>query len=369
MERLKIVVLAAGTSSERDVSIVTGTRVCAALRRRGHKVRVIDVFLGLDKKYDDINDIFNDEAAPDDVERELKAITPDVPRLLRERRGRNESFFGPQVLEACKAADIVFMGLHGSNGEDGKIQGAFDLLGIKYTGTGCLSSALSMNKSIAKLVMSSYGVPVPRGLTFSINRAVYSGRQEAIRKAEEDIVTKVKIPCVIKPCCGGSSVGVSIVTDRNGLYKALEDAFSLEDEVIAEEYIKGREFSVGIINNHALPVIEIAPLQGFYDYNNKYIPGMTKDTCPAEVSYEISDKMQKYALLAAKALGLETYGRADCLLSEDGNIYFLEMNTLPGMTDTSLVPQEALAEGISYDELCERLVEASLNKYQAGANY
>ena len=364
MEQLRIIVLAAGTSSERDVSIVTGTRVCAALRRKGHKAEVVDVFLGVDKKYDDINEIFNADTDLDELEKKLKEATPDIPDMVNKRKAAGESFFGPQVLDACKAADIVFMGLHGSNGEDGKIQGAFDLLGIKYTGTGYLSSAISMNKNITKLVMVSAGVPMPSGIRLMMNKEMRTDLKNTYSLMMKEVGENVGFPCIVKPCCGGSSVGVSIADDEQSLVKAFDEAFSLEDEVIVEKYIKGREFSVGIINNKALPVIEITPLQGFYDYKNKYVPGMTKDTCPADIPDEIADKMKEYAVMAAKAVGLETYGRVDCLLGEDGQIYCLEMNTLPGMTGTSLVPQEAAAQGMSYDDLCERLIEVSFEKYQ-----
>ncbi len=364
MEQLRIIVLAAGTSSERDVSVVTGTRVCAALRRKGHKAEVVDVFLGVDKKYDDINEIFNADTDLDELEKKLKEATPDIPDMVNKRKAAGESFFGPQVLDACKAADIVFMGLHGSNGEDGKIQGAFDLLGIKYTGTGYLSSAISMNKNITKLVMVSAGVPMPSGIRLMMNKEMRNSLKDTYSLMMKEVGENVGFPCIVKPCCGGSSVGVSIAEDEQSLIKAFDEAFSLEDEVIVEKYIKGREFSVGIINNKALPVIEITPLQGFYDYKNKYVPGMTKDTCPADIPDEIADKMKEYAVMAAKAVGLETYGRVDCLLGEDGQIYCLEMNTLPGMTGTSLVPQEAAAQGMSYDDLCERLIEVSFEKYQ-----
>lgn len=364
MQQLNIIVLAAGTSSERDVSIVTGSRVCAALRRMGHKAEMIDVFLGLDREYQNINEIFNENTDINVLERKLKEATPRIADMVKERNMSGESFFGPQVLEACKAADIVFMGLHGANGEDGKIQAAFDLLGIRYTGTGYLSSAISMNKKFAKLVLGSAGVPVPDGISLIMTGDMRSDVENTYKCMRERVIAEVGFPCVVKPCCGGSSVGVSIVNDAAALNGAFDEAFCLEDEAIVEKYIDGREFSVGIIDQRALPIIEIAPLQGFYDYNNKYLPGMTKDTCPAELSYEISGKMKSYAELAARAVELKAYGRIDFLIDKSENIYCLEINTLPGMTDTSLVPQEALAEGMSYDVLCEELIKISFQKYQ-----
>ena len=158
------------------------------------------------------------------------------------------------VLDVCKAADIVYIGLHGSNGEDGKIQAAFDLFGIKYTGTDYLSSAISMDKHLTKKMLATEGVPVPKGIT--------------LKKGHK--LEYVPFPCVVKPCCGGSSIGVTIVRDAAEFKKALDEAFHWEDELVIEEYVKGREFSVGVIEGKALPVIEIAPIQGFYDYKNKY---------------------------------------------------------------------------------------------------
>lgn len=359
---LKVAVLAGGTSTERDVSIVTGSRVCAALRRKGHSAQMIDVFFGTDKTYENLNDFFEENTDLKEQESVFKGKTIAVKREEQRRRSLKEGFFGPGVLDVCKAADIVFIALHGANGEDGKIQATFDLMGIQYTGTGYLSSAISMNKSITKLLMTGRGIPMPKGIS------VHFCGGECSDFMYREIIQKIGFPCVIKPCCGGSSVGVSVVFAEEQLAEALKQGFALEQELLAEEYIKGREFSVGILDGKALPVIEMAPLQGFYDYKNKYIPGMTKDTCPADLPPEISRKMQEYAECAADVLRLETYGRMDCLLREDGSIYCLEMNTLPGMTDTSLIPQEAQATGMGYDDLCEFIIDCSFRKYDRGGN-
>ena len=170
------------------------------------------------------------------------------------------------------------------------------------------------------------------------------------------------LPCVVKPCCGGSSIGVTIVRDAAEFHKALDEAFRWENELIIEEYVKGREFSVGVIEGEALPVIEIAPIEGFYDYKNKYKAGSAVETCPAELPEEISAQMQSYAETVAKVIGLDTYCRMDFLLDENRNMYCLEANTLPGMTATSLLPQEALAVGINYEQLCEKIIEISMKR-------
>ena len=175
--------------------------------------------------------------------------------------------------------------------------------------------------------------------------------------AEE--LRNMSLPVVVKPCCGGSSVGVSIVREQAQLEQALLDAFRYEENVIVEEYVEGREFSVGVIDGEALPVIEIAPVEGFYDYKNKYSQGATVETCPAKLTPEQTRKMQRYAEEGAKALGITGYARLDFLMKENGDMYCLEANTLPGMTPTSLLPQEAAAMGMDFGQLCMRLIEVS----------
>ena len=347
---MNIVVLAGGTSTERDVSIVTGTMVCKALRRSGHNAVVIDVFLGYEETYKNTHDVFHNKEDLNVVAENLKKRTLEVAEIVKRRNVMGESFFGPKVLELCKAADIVFMGLHGSNGEDGKIQGTFDLMEIKYTGAGYLSSSLAMNKDLTKTVLAAVGVPVPGG--FIVTRKDTDKKQD------------IPFPCVVKPCCGGSSVGVSIVKNLTEYKKALKEAFIWEDNIVVEEYVKGREFSIGVVEGIALPIIEIAPLKGFYDYKNKYNAGLVDETCPAELSDDITQKMQAYAVKSCAAINLETYGRVDFMLDEKGKIFCLEINTLPGMTSTSLLPQEAQATGMSYDHLCEHIIEISMKKYQ-----
>ena len=343
---MNIVVLAGGTSTERDISIITGINVCKSLRRNGHNANVIDVFLGTDR-YNDSEEFFKEDNDLDKVAEELKAYTSQIPALADEREEQGESFFGPSVLDYCKAADIVFMGLHGSNGEDGKIQGTFDLFGIKYTGTGYLSSAISMDKELTKKVLVAEGIPMPKGT--------------ALKKGHK--VEYVPFPCVVKPCCGGSSVGVSIAQNDEEFRTALDTAFALEDNILVEEYVKGREFSVAVIDGRALPVVEIVPLEGFYDYENKYKDGATDHICPARIPDELSDKMRRWAEKACETAGVTTYARVDEIVDDNDNIYCIEINTLPGMTPTSLVPYEAAAEGHSYDELTQQLIDVSMKKY------
>ena len=342
---MKIVVLAGGTSTEREISIVSGTGICKALRERGHKAILVDIFCGNETLTSDA--AFEGAYDVDAAAAYMRSFDGKIADMAASRR----EFFGPGVLELCRAADVVFLGLHGANGEDGKVQAAFELLGIPYTGAGHLGSAIAMDKNLSKQLFRENGVPTPKGAV------LFRGRK-LLPLSEYGL----KLPCVVKACCGGSSVGVYIVNTEEEYQKALEEAFSYDDTVILEEYIKGREFSVGVVDKEAYPVIEIAPLEGFYDYKNKYQAGSTVETCPAELPEEITAKMQKYAIMAFHALHLESYARMDFLMDEDQNLYCLEANTLPGMTPTSLLPQEAGALGISYGELCEKLIQVSLKR-------
>ena len=242
------------------------------------------------------------------------------------------------------------MSIWGFTVQNGKVQAAFDILRIRYTGSDYLGSALAMDKGMAKKVFLQSGIPTPNG---------FSMKKSHVTKLPDEI----GYPCIVKPCCGGSSVGMSIAKNEEEYNKALELAFKYEDEVVVEEYIKGREFSVGVIGGKSLPIIEIIPKSGVYDYETKYQPGMAEDVCPAPLSDEITDKMQTYAIDVYRELKLGSYARIDFLLDADDNMYCLEANTLPGMTATSLLPQEAKVLGIEYGVLCEQVIAQALATY------
>ena len=350
---MKIVVLAGGLSTERDVSFKTGEMVTKALRENGHQVILLDVFMGYSDKEEDLTGIFDRAEAVSVKVAAIPETAPDLEKVKAQRKDQSDNFFGPNVIELCRMADIVFMALHGENGENGKIQAAFDLFGIRYTGTGYLGSALAMNKGMAKQLFLENGIPTPRGTSLK--------RGEDAAKIE---TCGIHFPCVVKPCSGGSSIGVSIVHDKAEYEQALKEAFRWENELVIEEYVKGREFSVGVIDFQALPIIEIAPVEGFYDYKNKYKAGSTVETCPAELSEQITKEMQGYAEKVAEVLGLNTYSPTDFLLDAEGRIFCLEANTLPGMTPTSLLPQEAKVTGVDFNQLCEKLIESSMRKYK-----
>ncbi len=335
---MKIVVLAGGISTERDVSLSSGGMIYRALKKKGHQAILLDVYLGYEG---DIEDIFERET---DWAAQIGAVseqTPDLEAVKSLRKDGGKSFFGPNVLAVCGMADVVFIALHGPNGEDGKIQACFELMGIPYTGTDSVSSAMAMDKGITKDIFRAYGIPTPPGFRL---------------KAGEEETQKVIFPCMVKACCGGSSVGVCIAAGEDEYARAKQEAFCYGNEVIVEQYIKGREFSVGVMDGKALPVIEMAPKQGFYDYKNKYQAGSTVETCPAEISPEKTRELQDIAERVFAALRMQSYARMDFRMSEAGEIFCLEANSLPGMTSTSLLPQEAAALGIDFPELCERII-------------
>ena len=344
---MKIVVLAGGTSTERDVSIVSGTGICNGLRAKGHQAILVDVFCGAETA--DWADPFPREYDVEAASAYIKSFNPHIEQLKKMRK----DFFGPNVLELCKKADFVFLGLHGANGEDGRIQAAFDLMGIKYTGTGYLSSAMAMDKGVTKWMFQMKGVPVPGGVTMKRHT-----------RKEDLAELGLAFPVVVKTCCGGSSIGDYIVKDQEEYMKALDAAFVYEEEVVVEEFIQGTEYTVAVLDGKAYPVVQIVPCQGFYDYENKYKPGAVKETCPAPISSELTRRLQDYAVQGYRALGLESYARLDFIVTDDEKIYCLEANTLPGMTPTSLIPQEAAVLGMDYPTLCEELIRVSEKKYK-----
>ena len=344
---MKVVVLAGGLSTERDVSIVSGTGICNGLRAKGHQAILVDVFCGAETV--DWADPFPREYDVEAASAYIKSFNPHIEQLKKMRK----DFFGPNVLELCKKADFVFLGLHGANGEDGRIQAAFDLMGIKYTGTGYLSSAMAMDKGVTKWMFQMKGVPVPGGVTMKRHT-----------RKEDLAELGLAFPVVVKTCCGGSSIGVYIVKDQEEYMKALDAAFVYEEEVVVEEFIQGTEYTVAVVDGKAYPVVQIVPCQGFYDYENKYKPGAVKETCPAPISSELTRRLQDYAVQGYRALGLESYARLDFIVTDDEKIYCLEANTLPGMTPTSLIPQEAKVLGMDYPTLCEELIRISLKKYE-----
>ena len=288
------------------------------------------------------------DAPVSEAYKKISREAPDLDQVRRGRKGDSPSMFGPGVLELCRMADMVFLALHGTCGEDGRVQAAFDLMGIPYTGAGYLGSAIAMDKDLTKRMVADV-VSTPGWKTVAYTAADI-----------DRLVETARLPLVVKPVASGSSIGVSIAHTAEELRRSLTEGLALGGRTVLEEYIRGREIQVGILEDKALPSIEIIPKQGFYDYANKYQPGAALEVCPAEITPEEEARVRAAALRVYETLGLSVYSRADFILTEDGEPWFLEINTLPGMTPTSLVPQEAAAVGIDYASLCQRIIEESL---------
>ena len=346
---MKIAVLCGGLSPERNVSISSGTKIAGALKENGHQVVLLDMFFGLEDYTGDIARVFDDPPALGGTR--IDESAPDLEAVRAQRKLRSPSLFGAHVLEVCAMADIVFLALHGRTGEDGRVQATLDLLGIPYTGSGYLGSAIAMDKDLTKRIVAPLGVKTPAWMLV-----------ESDGMDIDAVIAQAKLPRVVKPDDSGSSIGVSIANDAAELRTALEAAAREGSRILVEQYVRGREVQIGILGDKALPSIEIIPAVGFYDYRNKYQPGAAKEITPAEIPAETEQRLADAALTVFRALNLSAYSRADFILDDAGELWFLEINTLPGMTPTSLVPQEAAAVGISYSELCEQIIAAALHK-------
>jgi D-alanine-D-alanine ligase len=335
---LKIALLLGGTSSERDVSLASGIRVAEALRTCGHEVRAIDPARG---------PLSDDEQRALATGRVVQTAPPSQEALRRMAREALPSF--ASNLPRQGDADVVFLGLHGGSGEDGTIQALLDLGGVPYTGSGHLASALAMDKDLSKHLFRQANVSTAKWLMAPAGA--------------DEVNTALGLPVIVKPSKQGSTVGLSIVRNASELQPAMDEAFNFDDEVMIEEFIAGRELTVGILGNIALPVGEIIPKHEIYDYECKYTAGMADERFPAELTKQETARVQDEALRAFRALKLRGCARIDFRMAKDGTFYCLEANTLPGMTQTSLIPQAAAAAGISFPELCDRIVRLALGEH------
>jgi len=346
---MKIVVLAGGVSPERNVSLSSGTKIAQALRGLGHSAALIDMYFGLED-YPGLEGEALYAAPLPERWQKVDRTAPDLAEVRKARRWSGKGDFGPGVLELCQGADIVFLALHGQCGEDGRVQAAFDLLDIPYTGAGYLGSAIAMDKDLTKRLVQG-----------KVNTPEWTFRTYTARDVD-GLTEETRLPCVIKPVDSGSSIGVSIAHTREELRAALEEGLNFGGRCVLEKYVKGREIQVAILDGKALPAIEIIPKVGFYDYENKYQAGAAEEICPAPITPAQAGDVARQAEAVYAALGLAVYSRADFILDEDGKFWFLEINTLPGMTPTSLMPQEAAAAGIDYPALCQRIIDSSLRQ-------
>ena len=351
---MNIVVLAGGLSPERNVSLSSGSLISSALRRKGHKVLMLDVYEGINDENLN-NDPLSLFTSKDEASL-LVGSTAPTPKELDEIRKRNNNrteLIGPNVLKLCKLADVTFLALHGDMGENGQLQATLDIFDVKYTGSGYIGSLLAMNKDIAKKLMRENGILTPDWVTVT--------SQDDITRIN-GAIEKIGFPCIIKPCSCGSSVGVSIVNNKGELEKALSFALDYEGAFLIEKHISGREITQAILDGEALPPVEIIPKCGFYDYANKYVANATKEICPAPLDKELNEKVAGITKSCFSALYLSDYARIDYIIDKDNSVWCLEANTLPGMTPTSLMPQEAQAVDIDYDELCDRIAKLALKK-------
>ncbi len=336
---MKICVLLGGPSAEREISLLSGYGMAQALSNRGYDVMLLDPATNRAMRLEE----FQVSAAsidPPSVE-ELGTLTQGGKML--------ESLMSSTIREA----DVVMLGLHGVPGEDGFVQSVLELLGKRYTGSDSRASALCIDKHYTKIILKDAGIEVPKGII--VSKSAHPSERHA---AWELASAEFGIPMVIKPNDQGSTVGLTILKEESEdeFHQAIELALRYSEKALIEEFIEGRELTVGILGNEALPIVEITTEGGFYDYHHKYTAGMSFHTCPADLPTEIADGIQSAALRAFEACGCRGYGRVDFRLQPDGKYFCLEINTLPGMTELSLLPDAAKAAGISFGELCERIL-------------
>ena len=345
---MKIVVLSGGFCTERHVGLVSGSGVCRALREKGHQAIFVDMFMGLENYHGNLEDIFD---APDGLleNAAIEATAPDLDAVRAARQDKSPSVIGKDVLAVCAMADVVFLAMHGANGEDGRIQAALDLLGVPYTGSGYLGSAMAMDKAVTKRMMDSMGIRTAPWTD------VHYIKEDIPRLAQE-----LMVPCAVKMVNGGSSIGMALPDTREELEKALYDLLPYGGHVVVEKKIKGREIQIAVLGDSYLPAVEIIPKGAYFDYVSKYQKDGAQEICPARITDEEWRQVGEMALKLHQGLGLAVYSRSDFLLDDDGKAWCLEINTLPGMTPTSLVPQEAAQVGYSYADLCEKIVMDSL---------
>ena len=350
-ENLNIVVLAGGLSNERNISLYTGYMVSKALKEKGHNVILIDSFMGYDVKELEITDAFSE---PDKYSYDKIDIPKEIPDLwaVKKRRvDQSNSFFGPNVLQICRQADIVFIALHGANGENGKVQSTFDLLGIDYTGNDYFSSALSSNKEVSKQVLVNNNIPVPKGYIVEKNKDIIEPKQMGIN-----------YPVIVKPNNGGIGLGISIANDLVAFKKALNEAFRWENEIIVEEYVMGREFKVSTINGKAMPVLEVLPLNTSESNTGKRLSGIKDKKCPANISSTLTKDLMDTAERASLALNLTAYSKVDFIVREDNSFVCLECDSHPHLNEGSDFVNEAIANKMSFNDVCVKILELSLLK-------
>ena len=299
---LRVGVLMGGTSAEREISLKTGRSICESLRRRRYTVVPID-------------------------------LDATLPQQLR-----------------AKKVSVAFLALHGLGGEDGTVQGLLEIMNIPYTGSGVCASAVGMDKGLTRVVLQSMGIPVPAGRTLQASQTLHHPP------------ANLGWPVVVKPCMEGSSIGVSIVKNLSGWKRALTKAFVHGQQIVVEKYIPGREVAVGVLDKMIFPGVEVIAPGGFYDFKAKYGKAATRYLCPAPITSRLERLLREHSIQAYQALGCRGAARVDFRIHPNGRPYVLELNTIPGMTERSLLPMAAAQQGMTYDDLVEAMLQAALPK-------
>ncbi len=330
---MKVAVLFGGTSAERDVSLASGAQVVGALREAGHEVVAVDTAMG----------VLSAEQEASVLRARIGALPPDAAALDLLATGDVTRLMSAPELSGV---DVYFLALHGGAGEGGPLQALLDMAGVVYTGSGHLASAMAMDKDVTKRLLRDAGVPTPDWLMAPVETATVEAR--------------LGYPLVVKPSKQGSTVGLTVVKSREQLAPAIEEAYRYDDEVMLERFVPGRELTVPILDDAALPVGEIIPEHEIFDYECKYQPGMSQEIFPADLPDAVAANVQQLALGAHRALKLGGYSRVDFRLDEAGSAWCLELNTLPGLTAQSLVPRSARAAGIAFPDFCDRICRLTL---------
>lgn len=343
---MRVLVLAGGDSSEREVSLNSGAAVCEALRELGHHVLAVDPSDGRSLIGEDGTFLITREEEPDETE---------LPEVV-ESRGLVAALAGQGLVDV----DVVLIALHGGAGENGVIQCLLDLAGVPYTGSGMAASAASMDKAMTKRLMASVDVPTPR---WGLCRVL---PDEDLTDIVQEIHHQFKLPLIVKPNDGGSTIGLTKVKTAEGIAAAMELAAKYGSNVLVEEFIKGREITVAVFDGKAYPLVEIRPTNELYDYEAKYTKGKSQYIAPAPVDEKTGTRMQEAALRVYDAVGAAGLARVDFILGEANDFYCLELNTLPGMTALSLAPMAMKCEGIQFPQMLQMMIESALRGRDSG---
>ena len=328
MDRLRVAVLMGGTSAEREVSLSSGRKVMEALDRERYDASAVDLASISQARAQGLAQLLFSPAEPGGAAGEAVEASDGRP-------------------------DIVFIALHGGAGENGTVQGLLEMLGIPYTGSGVLASALAMDKTISKKLFEREGIPTPPWVELRASQREAGGRA---------ILAELGLPCIVKPACEGSTIGVTVVREAEQIPGALDTAFGYGPAALAEQFLEGTEIAGGVLGNEdpqVLPLIEIVPAGGFYDYDAKYTPGATEEIIPARIPETVAGRARELTAAAHRTLGCRGMSRVDMITTGE-DVYVLEVNSIPGLTETSLVPRAAEAAGISFPELVDRLIALAL---------